>query len=131
RVSEVAGLMGKLPGHLPQALEIPGGVAVGSEEVAAHVVVAAVPLPAAMIEEGRRLGADEPAAAGDEDPLHAEGSSPPAGPSWRLSNPCRSSSPCARPKWSLAPAPRHHSSSSCRPCSQPIPAAQPTAPRAP
>src|SRR5262249_46236775 len=80
-VPDVERMVGEVRGQLPQALEIPGGVAVWSEEVTPHVVVDAVPLPAAMIEEGRSLGADEPAAAGDEDPLHADGSPPRAGPS--------------------------------------------------
>ena len=78
-----------------QALEVPGRVAVRAEEVAAHVVVDAVDLPAALVEERDRLRADEPAAAGDEDPLH--GRSPPGrlgGPSRPLRSPWRASSPC-------------------------------------
>ena len=42
------------------------GVAVGTEEVAAHVVVDADDRPAEPVEVGNRLGADQAAAAGDQ-----------------------------------------------------------------
>ena len=50
----------------PQPLEVPGRVAVLPEEVAAHVVVDPVHAPAALVEEGHALGADQAARARDD-----------------------------------------------------------------
>src|SRR6185312_8465520 len=51
-------------------LEVPGGVAVRTEEGLAHVVVDAVNGPVEAVEERDGLGADEPTAPGHEGALH-------------------------------------------------------------
>ena len=53
-----------------QPLEVPRRVAVLAEEVPAHVVVDAVHGPAARVEEGDHLRADQPARACDKGFLH-------------------------------------------------------------
>ena len=55
----------------PQAREVRCGIAEVTEEVAAHVVVDAVDVPAALVEEGDQLTADEAARPGDERRGHA------------------------------------------------------------
>src|SRR5262249_2875247 len=97
-VADVERMVREALGDAAQALEVPGRVAVGTEEVAAHVVVDAVHLPAAVVEERRSLRSDETAAAGDEYPLHALDSLAAGGAMVPVSRPWRSSSPCARMK---------------------------------
>src|SRR5207249_11480576 len=53
----------------PQAGEVPGRISRLAEEAAAHVVVDADDAPSEAIEGLHRFGADEAAAAGDEDGL--------------------------------------------------------------
>src|SRR5262249_8653629 len=97
-IADVERMVCEALGDAAQALEVPGRIAVGSEEVAAHVVVDAVDLPATVVEERCSLRSDETAAAGDEDPLHALDSLAAGGAIGPLSRPWRSSSPCARMK---------------------------------
>jgi hypothetical protein len=53
-----------------EALEVPGGVALGSEKVGPHVVVDADDAVAAAVEVGDGFGADQSTGACDEDGLH-------------------------------------------------------------
>ena len=57
----------ELAAGLPEVAEGPGRVAAGAEEVGPHVVVDPVDLRPASIEMSDGLGADQPAASGDED----------------------------------------------------------------
>ena len=114
-------------GGAAEPLEVPRRVAVRAEEVAPHVVVDPVDDPAAGIEVGHRLRADEAAAAGDEDRARSRHArEPPLAPP---TSPNARSSPsiCANP--SLAGAVRDHSSSSTRLASQSTRGAKPVAAR--
>src|SRR5206468_2610308 len=99
-------------GGAAEPLEVPRRVAVRAEEVAPHVVVDPVDDPAAGIEVGHRLRADEAAAAGDEDRARSRHArEPPLAPP---TSPNARSSPSIWANPSLAGAVRDHSSSSTR-----------------
>src|SRR5690348_12474309 len=69
-VADVEAMMEEVLGARFQPFEIPGSVALGAEEEAAHVVVHADHTMALAVEMLDGFGADQAAAAGDEDGLH-------------------------------------------------------------
>jgi hypothetical protein len=65
-VPDVEIAMGEARRFAPDPLQVPGGVAIVSEEGPAQVVVDADHLPSPLIEERHGFGADQSAAAGDD-----------------------------------------------------------------
>ncbi len=69
-IADVHVVRAKAPGRAAQALEVPAGASVGTEEVGPHVVVDPHDGTGARVEVEDELGADESAGPGDEH-LHA------------------------------------------------------------
>src|SRR4029450_7089898 len=62
-IADVQAVVGEALRDPMQAFEVPGGVAIRTEEVTAHVVIHAMDLPTALVKEGHGLGANQAAAA--------------------------------------------------------------------
>jgi hypothetical protein len=65
-VADVEGLVAEAFAGFFQPLAIPGGVALGTEKIGAHVVVDAEDVEAKVVKEDDGFGSDEAAAAGDQ-----------------------------------------------------------------
>lgn len=69
-VADVEFVVAEIPVGIEEPLLVPAGVAAGSEEIGAHVVVDAVDGPSKAGEVGDHFGADEAGGAGDEKDIH-------------------------------------------------------------